>query len=375
MRFLWAAVIASAALAASAPILAQPAPGDATQDTRPAVTVAAIQVEEVVATETFIGRVEAIEQVDLRARVRGFLERVAFRDGDAVARGDLLYEIESAQYEADLIAAEASVARARAEVVAARLALDRLETLAARQAVSEAQRDEARARFDGAEAEVRAGDAAVRQAELLLSYTRITAPIDGRIGATNVTVGNLVEPETGSLARIVQLDPIRVRFFVGDVDYVTVQRQLQGEEGNPLDGRFRASLRLPDGQLYDQRGEIDFFDTGIDPTTGTLAVRASFPNPDRILLPGKFVNVVVEIGEPRRVPVVPFAAVQQDREGRFVLVVDDGVVEQRRVELGAAGRASYEVVDGLEEGEEVVVQGVQRVRDGVEVRTVRENAA
>jgi membrane fusion protein (multidrug efflux system) len=321
MRFLWAALIASVVLATPGLTVAQPARGgDAGQDTRPAVTGAALQVEE--------------------------------------------------------IAAEASVARARAEVVAARLALDRLETLAARQAVSEAQRDEARARFDGAEAQVRAGEATVRQAELLLSYTRITAPIDGRIGATNVTAGNLVEPETGSLARIVKLDPIRVRFFVGDVDYVTVQRQLQGEEGSPLDGRFRASLRLPDGEIYDQRGQIDFFDTGIDPTTGTLAVRASFPNPGHILLPGKFVTVVVEIGEPRRVPVVPFAAVQQDRGGRYVLVVDgDGVVHQRRVELGTAGRASYEVVEGLAEGEDVIVQGVQRVRDGVEVRAVRENAA
>ncbi|TVQ34914.1 MAG: efflux RND transporter periplasmic adaptor subunit [Geminicoccaceae bacterium] len=343
------------------------------EDLRPAVVTAPIEIEEVVQSETFVGRVEAIEQVDLRARVQGFLEAVAFRDGDDVAAGDLLYEIERARYEADLAAAEARVARARAEVVAARLALDRLETLAARQAVSEAQRDEARARFDGAEAEVRAGEAAVRQAELLLSYTRITAPISGRIGATNVTVGNLVEPGTGPLARIVKLDPIRVRFFVGDVDYVTVQRQLVGEGGAALDGRFRASLQLPDGERYEQEGVIDFFDTTIDATTGTLAVRATFPNPDRLLLPGQFVTVVVEVGEPREVPVVPFAAVQQDREGRFVLVVDDdGIVHQRRVELGTAGRATYEVLDGLEPGEEVIVQGVQRVREGVEVRALRD---
>ncbi|MFW5679363.1 MAG: efflux RND transporter periplasmic adaptor subunit [Pseudomonadota bacterium] len=344
-------------------------------DTRPAVVVQAIETRTLVESESFIGRMEAIEEVDLRARVTGFLERVAFRDGEDVRAGDTLYEIERARYEADLAAAEADVARAQAEVEAARLALRRSETLTARDAVSEARLDEAQARFDAAEATLRQREATVRQAALDLSYTTITAPIGGRIGATRLTAGNLVEPTTAPLARIVQLDPIRARFFVADVDYVALQRQLD-DDGEPLEERFEVHLRLPDDTVYEPAGTIDFYDTGIDPTTGTLAVRATFANPDRLLLPGQFVTVVVEIGEPRSVPVVPFAAVQQDREGRFVLVVDDaGKVEQRRIEIGTEDGSTYEVVDGLERGEDVVVQGVQRVEDGAEVRAVREPEA
>jgi membrane fusion protein (multidrug efflux system) len=372
MRSLPAVVLGAACLGS----LAATAQDSTGTDQRPAVVIHTIEAREIVESETFIGRMEAIDQVDLRARVTGFLERVAFADGDDVRAGDVLYEIERTRYEADLAAAEAEVARARAEVVAARLALERIETLTARQAVSEARLDEARARYDAAEATVRQREAAVRQAELDLSYTTITAPITGRIGATRITAGNLVEPTSDSLARIVQLDPIRVRFFVADIDYLTLQRQLGNNGGDPLDGRFTARLRLPDDTLYEEPGTIDFYDTGIDPTTGTLAVRATFPNEGRLLLPGQFVTVVIEVGQPRTVPTVPFAAVQQDRQGRFVLVVDNaGVVERRRVELGTAGRSAYEVLEGLEPGEDVIVQGLQRVQEGAEVRAVREPEA
>jgi membrane fusion protein, multidrug efflux system len=223
-----------------------------------------------------------------------------------------------------------------------------------------------------AQADVLAAQAAVQTAELNLSYTRITSPIDGRIGVTAVTAGNLVSPSTGSLATIVQLDPIRVVFSVSDRDVLAVQQQYEGLSPQELVKRYVPKLRLANGAEYAQDGSVEFVDNRVDPATGTIAVRAMFPNPQQILLPGQFVTALIRPERSERRPVVPVAAVQQDREGRFVLVLDQqNRVAQRRIEIGPQIDQVFAVEHGLREGETVILGGVQKVQPGMAVQPTR----
>lgn len=317
----------------------------------PAVSVVAISTEDVAQNVEFIGRIEAIHQVDVRARVQGFLEKVAFTEGQDVKADDLLFEIERDQYEAALLQANAQQASAEANLHIAQLTVDRRQELYDRQSGTRADLDQAVATRDAAAAAVDSARAAVRAAALNLSYTRIVSPIAGRIGRTNLTKGNVVGPESGALARVVQLDPIRVVFSISERDFINAIQQERGTAVDQVKAGFVPTLRLPNGAIYPAQGRLDFVSNEVDLATGTLPVRASFANPDGVLLPGGTVSVRIRPVEARRMAMVPIQAVQENRQGRFVLVVGtDSRVEQRPIRATQQVGQYLAVEDGLKAG-------------------------
>lgn len=334
----------------------------------PAVIIERIKVQKVSNPVEFTARVEAIDAVDIRARIQGFLRSVAFKDGQTVNAGDTLFEIESDQFEAIVASAQAQVSRAEATRKAAERNLLRSQELFNRKTVSQAIVDDAQAAFDVAAADVKVAEAALRTAELNLSYAHIKAPIRGEIGRPAVTEGNLVGPDSGPLARIVSLDPIRVAFSMTE-GYLITLRQQESREGAIDPETVNFSLRLANGTDYTEPGKVDYIENEVDPKTGTVAVRLIFPNPDRILVPGQFVTLQASEKDVPSLPIVPQTAVLQDREGRFVYVLgENNVVSQRRIETGARVGNGWAVTKGLSGDEPVVVQGIQRLSEGVKVQ-------
>lgn len=355
-----AVVLAASSASAQAPKGGQMPP--------PAVVIERVQIRDASNPSEFIGRVEAIEAVDIRARVQGFLRSVNFRAGEAVKVGDLLFEIEPAQYEASVASAEAQRARAEASRNEAESRLKRTRELLRRDAAAQATLDEAQAAFDIAAADVKVAEAALRNAELNLSYTRIAAPIAGQIGRAALTQGNLVGPESNALARIVQLDPVRVVFSVTEGQVVSLRQQ--ETDGGKFDiEALTLGLRLPNGTDYPHQGRVEYAESEVNPRTGTVAVRLVFPNPDHLLIPNQSVTAIIRDKRVSQLPVIPQSAVLQDRQGRFVYVLgDDNKVAQRRIETGARVANGWAVTEGLKGGEAIVVQGIQRLADGMVVQ-------
>ena len=362
--------VAVLSLAAAAPA-APPGPG---QGRPPVVTVLAVTEAEVNPPTEHVGRVEAIQTVDLRARVQGYLEAVKFNEGSDVRAGDLLFTIEQAPYLASVNAARAKVASAQAALTNASQYLRRLQAVRSG-GVSATDLEAAISNELMAQALLQEAKASLEQAELDLGYTIIKAPIGGRIGRTAFTRGNLVGPDSGALARIVQIDPIRVVYSVSENDYADVKTSHQDMTPEQLRQELVPRLKLSNGELYPTAGRLAFADNEVDAGTGTIAVWAEFENPQAILLPGQYVTVLLSLSSPRRLPVVPQSAVQEDREGRYVFVVDgDNKVQQRRITTGAVVGVNWAVEAGLMAGETVIVQGVQKVRPGQVVETVFEGA-
>jgi membrane fusion protein (multidrug efflux system) len=368
LLMLFLACLAIAALPNINTILLAQQPGMEGVGAPPAVVVETIQVEEVSDPAKFTARVEAIEAVDIRARVPGFLRSVKFEDGQTLKAGDLLFEIEPDMLEATVASAQAQVARAEATRLSTERSLERSRDLYGRKTIARATLDDAQAAFDIAVADVDAAKAALNIAKLNLSYARIATPISGNIGRPAFTVGNLVGTESGALARIVSLDPIRVAFPITENLLVTL-RQEEAQNGVMDTSSFRLSLRLANGTDYSESGRIEFIENEVNAQTGTVTARAIFANPHHILLPGQFVTLLVQDGETPSLPVVPQTAVLQDREGRFVYLLDDGnTVSQRRIETGARVESGWAVTEGLSGGEKVVVKGIQRIADGMTVQ-------
>ncbi len=363
-------------------VLAGAAAAQDAQAPKPAVLVAPVVNEKVAGKQVFIGKVEAIQQVDLRARVEGFLDKVEFKEGQMVEKGQLLYQIEQAQYKASLdqsVAdeeeAEATLEGAKAQEEDTQAEFDRQAQLLTRGNTSQARydqakaaRDQAKASVSQANAQIASAKADIEQAKLNLSYTEIRSPIDGKIGKTAVTQGNLVDPSTGVLATVVQLDPIRVVFSVSEAEYIEVTERMRKENVAPDTQVFDFSLILPTGQDYPHPGTFSFVDNVVDQSTGTIAVRANFQNPEQLLLPGQFVRVNTSEAEPKTFPVVPAKAVQQDQKGRFVFVLGkDDRAERREITVGQRVEQGWAVEAGLVSGEMVIVEGIQKIHNGVQV--------
>jgi membrane fusion protein (multidrug efflux system) len=318
----------------------------------------------------YVGNVRAINAVDVRARVRGYLIEQLYQDGQFVKEGQLLFRIDPRTYEVELAEARGQLARARAAAERARRDFDRAQELVDTKVASVAVLDARRADRDASEAEIASAEAHARAAELNLSYTTMRAPIAGRIGRALVDVGNLVG-ESGQdtvLAHIVQTDPIHVDFAPTERDRLDVLREAaagrlpEQREGLPV------TLVLGDGRPYAYAGRIDYVDPTIEATRGTVAVRALVPNPDGVLKPGEFVRVMVVFPDVQDAVLVPQRAVLDQQGGTYVLVVKpDGVVEQRQVALGATHQGMQQIADGLVSGEQVVVDGVQKARPGQKV--------
>ena len=325
----------------------------------PAVTVVKTLVEDIRPTFRFTGRIEAVSKVDLRARVDGFLEKRLFTEGANVKEGDLLFVIEKGLYHAALDEAKAGLERAQATLQLAEIEFNRQSELVQRNVAAQARLDDVSAKRAEARGTVLAQKAALERAELQLSYTDMRSPIAGRIGRANISVGNFVSPSSGTLATIVSQDPIYVAFPVTQREMLAYQK----EGGDPAN--VTVYIQLADGSRYAKPGQLNFLDVTVSQGTDTVLVRATFPNPDRILVDGQLVAVVAESGAGERAILVPGQSLQLDQAGAFVLVVDrENKVQIRRVEIGGPRGTNMILKKGLAGDERVITEGVQRVRPG-----------
>ena len=332
----------------------------------PSVVVEAVTAKDVASQIDYVGRTEASQRVDVRARVNGTLLKRPFEEGAEVDAGTVLFEIDPAEFNADLLSAEAKLAKAQASLAENDRSLARYEVLLEREAASEAQYDIAKSKADQSRADVTAAQAEVDRAKLDLSYATIESPIAGRSGLSDADVGNLIGPDSGVLVTVLDLDPIDVLFSVGERDYLNFMERTK--EGTAA--AFTPQIRLANDKLYEFPGEVEVIDNKVDPATGTINVRLTFPNPDRILVPGQYVSVILTNAEPEKRVLIPQVAVQENQAGPFVLVVNgEGRVEARPIKMGERLDTGVVVLDGLVEGETIVVEGIQKVRPGAEVQT------
>jgi membrane fusion protein, multidrug efflux system len=332
----------------------------------PVSTVTA-ERKQISKTPDFVGRVEAINRVEVRARVTGYLEAVLFNEGQIVKEGGALYRIEKGQFEAAVQQAEGALERSKAALVLAQQTLDRAEELLKRSSGTVVARDQAQAQVDTAKGSILTDEANLSTAKINLGYTDIVAPITGKIGRTNITRGNVVGPDSGVLTTIVSQDPMYLTFPVSQRDFLRVQ-----QAGRQLDYKdfksFKIRARFSDGSTYDQVGEINFVDVSVDRATDTILVRATMPNPNGALIDNQLMRVVVEIDSPDQKVVVPQAALIADQQGPYVFIVEDGKAAIRRVKLGDETGTDVVVENGLSGGEQVIVEGLQAMRPGAPVR-------
>jgi membrane fusion protein, multidrug efflux system len=363
-------LLIAGALAIGAPgaTRAQPA-----ESAPPAVGVVEAIKRPITETSEFLGRIEAVNRVNVVARVTAFLEKRLFEEGAEIKAGDELYRLERGPFEADLASKQAVVAQLEATLENAKLTTDRARTLLSGPAGQQSTYDAALANQRSLEAQVRSAQAQVQSSQINLDYTDIRSPIDGKIGRTAVTEGNVVGPGSGVLTTIVSQDPMYVLFPV------SVRAGLELRERYATRGGFSAvviKLRLPDGRLYGQTGQLNFVDNTVAQSTDTVTVRGAIPNPPlhdpsttggavRELTDGEFATVMLEGVQPVEVLAIPRSAVLSDQQGDYVLTVGaDNKAEQRRIQLGQSTSTVASVINGLALGDKVIVEGLQRVRPG-----------
>jgi len=338
----------------------------------PSVGVIEVSEEKVNPFFEFVGKTRAAESVALRARVTGFLEERAFEEGGNVAAGQVLFSIEPEQYQATLAQKQAALEAAEASLNRAQVDLTRYQELRKSKNVSQQEVDKTQAEVLVQEAAVATAKADIEKAKLNVDYTEVVAPIAGRIDAAALDVGNLIGPDSGVLATINRMDPIKVAFSVAETFYFElVQADIEAKRAgeNTDEWTHVPLIRLPDGSLYAHPGEFDFIDNKVDEKTGTVTVRAVFANPDRLLLPGQFVTVIIERKEAVDRVLIPQAAVLTDQGGGYVLLVnDEDLVEARRIETGQRFGPNLVVEQGLAPGERIVLYGIQKVRPGLTVK-------
>ena len=334
----------------------------------PAVSVVTVTSEPVGQYGEFVARTEASETVDLRVRVDGFIEKRNFIEGEQVDKGQLLFLLDQAPFKAALSQAKANLASAEAGQIRTAADLSRGRDLFPQGHISKSNMDTLISNEAQAKASVEGARAKLQEARINLSYTEIHAPFSGLIGKETYSVGSLVGATSQPLATLVKVDPIYVNFQVNEKDLLNYQTKHQGMGLEGINQDFNANLKLPNGSMYAEQGTFDFTDTKVEETTGTVTLRASFPNPDRLLLPGLYVTLVVNSEAKKSMPVIPQATVQENQQGRFVLVVNkDNKVEPRIVTMGRRIGPMWAVDSGLNEGERIIISGLQKVRPGVVV--------
>lgn len=365
---LTALATAVALLGAAATASAQPAPV-----APPAIGIMEVVKRPVTESSEFLGRIEAPNRVSVVARVTAFLEKRNFVEGAEVKTGDLLYQLERGPFEADLESKKAQVLQLQATLENAKLTTNRAQTLLSGPAGQQSTYDAAIASQRSLEAQVQAAQAQVELSQINLDYTEIHSPIDGKIGRTAVTEGNVVSPSSGVLTTIVSQDPMYVTFPV------SVREALTLRERYATRGGFKAviiKVRLPDGRIYQQTGQLNFANNTIAQNTDTISLRGTIPNPTlhdpattdgavRELTDGEFVTVTLEGVEPVEVLAIPRSAVLSDQQGEYVFIVGaDDKAEQRRIKLGQSTSTIAAVTSGLSLGDKVIVEGLQKVRPG-----------
>jgi membrane fusion protein, multidrug efflux system len=335
----------------------------------PEVYTTAVVQNDVPVYLELVGQAEGYQDVDIRARVEGFLETVNFQEGTFVKQGDLLYTIDRKPLEAIVAEGKATQATAEARLSKANNDVTRYTPLVAKQAVSKQELDNALAEQDASRSQVEAAKAQVEKASLDLGYTRVTSPISGLVGTTQVKSGNLVgRGESTLLTTISQIDPILFKVGVTEADYLRVARQVTAAGKSSGGSREGIELRLADGSSYPQTGKIHTIERAVDPTTGTLGMELVFPNPQQILRPGQYGRVRILLDTKRGALLVPQRAVQELQSIYTVAIVDSGnKVAFRTVKVGQKVDSLWVVEDGLKAGEQIVVEGLQRIQDGMTV--------
>jgi membrane fusion protein (multidrug efflux system) len=361
-------VLASALLGILSAARAQPVPG-----APPAVGVVRAERQQITQTDEFIGRIQAVSRVALVARVTGFLDKRMFVEGSEVKQGDLLYLLEQPPFQAQVEASEANVSQLQAQHLNAQQTLNRAQELLRTQSGPQSNVDSALSAERALAAQIVGAQAQLKTAQINLGYTEIRAPIDGKITSTAVTEGNVVSPSSGTLATLVSQDPMYVVFTVSNRTRIDLRNRYA------IRGGYAAvviKLRLPDGKIYGQDGQLDYVAPTVAETTDTITFRGAVANPvfpgmqqgqpgSRELVDGEFVTVLLEGVQPITVLGIPRAAVLSDQQGDYVYVVDAQKKAQvRRIQLGQSTPSTAVVTNGLQEGELVISEGLQRVRAG-----------
>ncbi len=340
----------------------------------PSVIATRVMTEQVLPTQEFVGRTEASKDVFINSQVSGLLLARKFKEGSHVNKGDVLFEIDPSKYQKQVTQYEAMLKQNDASFELARNNYQRGKKLVASGAISETDYDQLKTRKLESEQKLEQTTSALEEANLNLSYATITAPISGRIGKAMVAEGDLVTPER-QLANLVQSDPMWVGFQIAETMLNELQQRSSEERAaSPKVTDLDVRLRFSSGKYYRDIGHIDFIDNRVDSTTGTFSLRASFANGDHTLLPGQYVKVEVANAIAKEAILVPQQAVQEDQEGRFVMVVNEkNIIEKRILRLGHRYGIQWEVKEGLQNNDSVVVEGLQRIRPGLEVKVSYEN--
>lgn len=331
------------------------------------VVVAPALKKEITTIREVIGQTKAYDNVELVARVQGFLTNRLFVEGQTVKKGDVLFEIEKDEYQADLQTAQASLLKAQAQFDNAQIEYNRNKGLLEKNAVSKRDFDIANAKFLESKAAVMSAEASVKKAQISLNYTTIEAPFDGKIGVAYISVGNLVGGSTDTkLATVVSVDPMRVQFNIGELDMLTfAQKGATFEEAKK---HVKVRLQFQDGSMYDQVGSLYFSDNRVNPSTGTIMLEALFTNKRGDLIPGFYVKVIMEADFTEPGIVIPQSAIMEGQAGTSVYVVDkDGTVQLKMVQKGTVQAPFVEIKSGLNEGDLVVTEGLQNLGSGVQV--------
>jgi membrane fusion protein, multidrug efflux system len=337
-------------------------PLSAQQPAPPAVPVTTViaQAKPVTKNKDFVGRIEAIQRVEVRARVSGYLEGVLFKEGDVVKEGQPLYRIEQGLFKAAVEQAEGALAGRKASKKLTKVQLDRANQLLASSYGTPEKRDQALAADENEAANILTAQANLDTAKINLGYTDIKSPIAGKISRTNITKGNLVGPESGALTTVVSQDPMYVVFPVSQREFLELRQQ-----GTKVDrSRVEVAVRFSDGSAYGHKGRINFVDVTVDKATDTVIVRATIPNTEGVLIDGQLVRVNIDTGVPQDKIVIPQAALIADQQGPYVFAVEDGKAVVRRVKLGEEVGTNTSIESGLKAGEQIIVEGIQGVRPG-----------
>jgi len=336
----------------------------------PGVTVAAVVQRDVNEWEEFTGRLQAVDAVEVRPRVSGYIEKLAFAEGKEVKKGEVLFVIDPRPYQAELARAEAQLAGARTRAELAKSEVDRAERLIAVKAISREEFETRTSTRNESTAEIQAAEAAVVTARLNLEWTQVRSPIAGRVSRAEVTEGNLVQagpPEATLLTRVVSLDPIYA-YFDGDEQTYLAFRELARTADGGKRTRIPVFLGLANEQGFPHEGYVDFVDNQLDPKTGTIRTRAVFSNKDRLFTPGLFARIKLVGSEHRPTPLIQDRAVGTDQDKKFVLVLKpDSTVDYRPVQVGRLIDGLRIVESGLKPGEQIVINGLQRARPGSKV--------
>ncbi|MBI3347598.1 MAG: efflux RND transporter periplasmic adaptor subunit [Burkholderiales bacterium] len=371
------AVIAAFTLSACSQAESQPRAGGAQQAAK--VGTVTVQPQRVELSTELAGRTVAYQTAEVRPQVNGIVKTRAFTEGSDVSAGQLLYQIDPASYQAALDSAKAALAKAEANATTAKLKAGRYDELAGIDAVSKQLRDDTQAALKQAQADVASAAAAMRAAQIDLDRTRVSAPIAGRIGRSAVTPGALVTAnQTGAMATLQQLDPIYVDVTQTSAELLRLQRQLaDGTLQRDAAGQARVKLLLEDGSSYALEGKLQFSELQVDPTSGSVTLRAQFPNPRRQLLPGMYVRAQVQSGVQAHSILAPQSAVSRDARGNptAMVVGKDGKAEARQLQTGAVINGQWLVTSGLAAGDQLIVDGLQRLRPGAPVQALAATAA